>query len=255
MSDIYRRKRDFTVCNAVGICATTKEEFVREVFSMPTEPVSGSVCLIGIPAVIYARENPDIAKIYNNCTLAAIDGMPIVKIGKKKGIKCERCSAPDIMGIIFQESILKNKTHFFYGGKNNDVLQKLKSNLERDYPGIQIAGMFSPPFRPLTEKEDEDICREINELRPDFVWVGIGAPKQEIWISEHVNKIHGTVMLGVGAGFDFIAGTLDKAPAWMERIGIEWLFRLLKEPKRLWKRYIIGGLKYIYYNVIDLIHK
>lgn len=108
--------------------------------------------------------------------------------------------------------------------------------------------MYSPPFRALTEEEDKKICDEINELKPDFLWVGIGAPKQEMWMWKHQEKIHNTVMFGVGAGFNFFAGTLDKAPKWMEKASLEWLFRLSKEPKRLWRRYILGGFKYLYYS-------
>ena len=171
--------------------------------------------------------------------------MPIVKRGRKLGFECDRCAAPDIMGPIFEESVKRNKTHYFYGGKDDEVLVKLRENLEKAYPGIQILGMYSPPFRPLTDEEDAAICREINELKPDFLWVGIGAPKQEMWMWKHQEKIHGTRMLGVGAGFNFFAGTLDKAPAWMEKAGIEWLFRLSKEPKRLWRRYVLGGFKYL----------
>lgn len=246
---VYRRPRNLTVCDVVGVCATTRKEFVEAAFSLPTMPVSATINLVGVPAVISAKENPEIANMYNASTMAAIDGMPIVNIARKKGINCERCAAPDIMGMMFEESIKLGKTHYFYGGKNNEVLEKLKINLECDYPGIKIVGMWSPPFRPLTNNEDEWICAEINKLKPDFLWVGIGAPKQELWMWKHQEKIHNTVMLGVGAGFDFFAGTLAKAPEWMENAGLEWLFRLYKEPKRLWKRYIIGGLKWIYYRV------
>lgn len=245
---IYQRKRDFTVCGVVGVCATTRQEFVQEVFNMPTSPVSATVDLVGVPAIISAKEDPKIAEMYNKSSFAAIDGMPIVKIGLKKGIACERCAAPDIMGVVFTESIKTSKTHYFYGGKDNQVLKKLRENLERDYPGIQISGMYAPPFRPLTEGEDAAICAEINALQPDFLWVGIGAPKQEMWMWEHQKKIHNTVMLGVGAGFNFFAGALDKAPEWMEKASLEWFFRLCKEPKRLWKRYMLGGLKWIYYQ-------
>lgn len=252
---VYQRKRDFVVCGIVGVCATTREEFVREVFSMPTEPISATVDLVGVPAIISAKEDSKIAEMYNNSTMAAIDGMPIVKIGRKKGLKCERCAAPDIMGMMFEESVKQGKTHFFYGGKNNEVLQKLKENLERDYPGIRIVGMYSPPFRPLTEEEDRNICAEINSLRPDFLWVGVGAPKQEMWMWKHREKIHGTVMLGVGAGFNFFSGTLDKAPKWMEKASLEWLYRLVKEPRRLWKRYILGGIKWIYYRIESRLKK
>lgn len=232
--DIYQRKRNFTVCG-IGFCTTTKNEFVKEVFTMPTIPVSGTINLVGVPGIISAKESPEVAEIYESCSFVAVDGMPIVRMAKKKGLICERCAAPDIMGMVFAEGMKQSKTHYFYGGKDDDVLKKLKSNLERDYPDIQIVGMYSPPFRPLTGEEDERICREINRLHPDFLWVGIGAPKQEIWMRNHREKIHGTVMLGVGAGFNFFAGTLDKAPEWMENASLEWLYRLIKEPRRLWK--------------------
>lgn len=247
-SFIYQRERDFNIWGVIGVCATTKKQFVEEVFTMPTSPISATVDLVGVPAIIMAKENPEYAQMYNNCTMAAIDGMPIVKMGLRKGLQCERCAAPDIMGLVFIESIKRGKTHYFYGGKNDDVLKKLRDNLEKRYPGIQIVGMHSPPFRPLTAKEDFDICKEINSLHPDFLWVGIGAPKQEMWMWEHREKINDTVMLAVGAGFDFLAGTLAKAPEWIEKVGLEWLFRLSKEPKRLWRRYILGGFKYIYYS-------
>ena len=243
----YQRKREFTICG-VGFCPTTRKEFVEEAFSMPISPVSGTINLIGVPAVNSAQENKEAAEAFSKCSFAAIDGMPIVKIAKKIGFNCERCAAPDIMGMMFEESVKKNKTHYFYGGKDDEVLKKLKENLEKNYPGIRIVGMYSPPFRPLTEEEDAKICAEINTLHPNFLWVGIGAPKQEIWMYNHREKIHRTVMLGVGAGFNFLSGTLDKAPEWMEKASLEWLYRLIKEPKRLWKRYVISGAKWLFYK-------
>lgn len=242
----YIKKRDFTICNTISVCATTKKECVEQIFNLPTEPMSATINLIGVPAVISAYENPKIKEMYSNATMAIIDGMPIIKKGRKLGFVCDRCAAPDIMGPIFKESVKRGRTHYFYGGKNNEVLLKLRENLEKEYPGIQILGMYSPPFRPLTDEEDTAICEEINRLKPDFLWVGIGAPKQEMWMWKHQSTIRGTRMLGVGAGFNFFAGTLDKAPAWMENIGIEWIFRLAKEPNRLWKRYILGGFKYLF---------
>ena len=246
--EIYQRKRDFTVCG-VGFCPTTRAEFINEAFSMPTTPVSGTIDLIGVPGVISAKEDSKVAEMYAASSFAAIDGMPIVKIARRKGFTCERCAAPDIMGMVFEESVKQGKTHYFYGGKDDEVLKKLRENLEKDFPGIQIIGMYSPPFRPLTDEEDEKICNEINELHPDFLWVGIGAPKQEMWMWNHREKIQGTVMMGVGAGFNFFAGTLDKAPAWMEKASLEWFYRLTKEPKRLWKRYVLGGVKWFFFRV------
>ena len=254
MSTVYKKKRDFSVCGTVGVCATKRDELVNEIMSVPTSPVSASVVLIGVPAVVMAKEDPIIEKMYNEATIAAIDGMPIVKLARKKGLICERCSGEDIVGAIFEESIRLKKTHYFYGGKDEDVLKKLKANLEKRYPGIDIVGMYSPPFHPLTDEEDKRICDEINRLHPDFVWVGIGAPKQELWIQAHRDKIQGSVMLGIGAVFDFLAGTLKMAPQWVVNAGFEWLFRLIIEPRRLWRRYIIGGVKYIYYSVMYNLH-
>lgn len=243
----YQRKRNLEVCG-IGFCALTMDQLMEELFSLPTEPVSATVDLVGVPGIISAKENPKVAETYKFSTMTIIDGMPIVKIARKKGQRCDRCAAPDIMPCIFEKSVEKGKTHYFYGGKDDNVLKKLRKNLERDYPEIQIVGMYSPPFRPLTEEEDKAVCSEINTLHPDFLWVGIGAPKQEIWMADHIEKIHNTVMLGVGAGFNFFAGTLDKAPKWMEKASLEWLFRLTKEPKRLWKRYVLGGFKWLYYR-------
>jgi N-acetylglucosaminyldiphosphoundecaprenol N-acetyl-beta-D-mannosaminyltransferase len=248
----YIRERDFTVCDTVGLCALTKEQFVKETFNLPVEPVSATVVLVGIPAVVSAKEDAGIAEIYNKATMAVIDGMPIIKMARRKGFNAERCAAPDIMGPVFEESVRQDKTHFFYGGKNDQVLKKLCDNLERNFQGIRIMGMYSPPFRPLTAEEDDSLCQEINSLHPDFLWVGIGAPKQEMWMSDHQGKIHHCVMLGVGAGFDFLAGTLNKAPVWMEKCCLEWFYRLCKEPGRLWRRYLIGGFKYLFYSFLQL---
>lgn len=251
----YIRKRDFVICGTVGVCAMTKKQFVKEVFELPVSQESATINLVGIPAVVSAKENYKIAEIYEGATISAIDGMPIVNLARKKGFHCERCAAPDIMGPIFEESIRQKKTHYFYGGKNDEILKKLRTNLERKYDGIQIVGMYSPPFRPLTDEEDKNIIEEINRLKPDFLWVGIGAPKQEIWMAEHQKKIHGCIMLGVGAGFDFFSGNLAKAPAWMENCSLEWFYRFCKEPRRLWRRYILGGFKYLYYSLGDTLEK
>ena len=252
-TSIYHRKRDLTVWGCIGVCAATRQGFIDELFSLPTEPVSATVDLVGIPAVISAKEDDELRRMYNDCTFAAMDGMPIVKMARRRGLKCERCAGPDIMEPVFSESVLRGKTHYFYGGKDDTVLKKLRERLEAEHPGIRIVGMYSPPFRPLTAVEDAHIVDEINSLHPDLIWVGIGAPKQELWMQEHRDRIHGAVMLGVGAAFNFYAGTLAKAPHWMEEAGIEWLFRLIREPARLWRRYLIGGMKYMYYSLRWLI--
>ena len=126
------------------------------------------------------------------------------------------------------------------------TLDTMKSVLERDYPGIAIAGMYAPPFRPLTEKEDAEIIQRINDASPDFVWVGLGAPKQEEWMYAHRGKLC-AVSLGVGAGFDYLAGNIKRAPRIMQKLCLEWLYRLLQDPKRLWKRYVTTNARFIWY--------
>lgn len=251
----YQVDRAFDICNVVGICPSTKKEFIDIVYSVPRTPLSATIDLVGMPAIVSAKENPQYAQMYNESTMTAIDGMPFVRKARRKGINCERCAAPDIMGPVLQAGLPKGATHFFYGGKNDELLEKLRANLESGYPGINIVGMYSPPFRPLTPEEDKDIIQKINDVHPDFLWVGIGAPKQEMWMSNHRESIKNTCMLGVGAAFDFMAGTLDKAPKWLEEAGLEWLYRLCKEPKRLWKRYIIGGIKYSWWSFISSFQK
>ena len=245
----FQVKRAFEICNVVGICPSTKKEFVDIVYSVPRIPISATIDLVGMPAIVSAKENKLYASMYNESTMTAIDGMPFVRKARRMGIECERCAAPDIMGPVLQAGLDRGATHFFYGGKNDELLKKLRENLEKNFPGINIVGMYSPPFRPLTPEEDIDIIQRINDVHPDFLWVGIGAPKQEMWMKNHRESINGTCMLGVGAAFDFMAGTLAKAPKWLEEAGLEWLYRLIKEPKRLWKRYIVGGIKYCWWSV------
>lgn len=125
--------------------------------------------------------------------------------------------------------------HYFYGG-NEGVAKKLAEDLSKRYPGMEVAGTYSPPFRPLSDQEDRAIVERINSTKPDIIWVGLGAPKQEKWMAEHLERIHGTVMIGVGVAFDFHSGNVKWSPAWIRRLGLEWAYRLVKEPKRMWRR-------------------
>lgn len=245
--DHYIYPRNFSLWGNIGFCAALMEENVERILNLPTMPASATVGFVGIPASIACMENETIHKAYNNLTYVSIDGMPIIKKCRKAGINCERCTGPDTMMLLIEESVKQGKTHYFYGGKNNVVLENIRKNLTERFPGIKIVGMYSPPFRELTEEEDKAICEEINRLHPDFVWVGIGQPRQDYWLEMHREKLKDTIILGVGAAFDFAAGSLDRAPDVFQKSGLEWLYRLAKEPKRLGNRYIKGGFKYLYY--------
>ncbi len=181
--------------------------------------------------------------------MAIPDGGPLSSVGQKRGFKnMKRTTGPSLMGEIFKISVSKGYRHFFYGS-TDETLEKLYSVLEKTYPGIQIAGMYSPPFRTMTAEEDEAIVERINETKPDFVWVGLGAPKQEKWMATHQGCVDG-LMIGVGAGFDYHAGNIERAPEWMQKSNLEWVYRLLQDPKRLFGRYWHTNTKFIWNAMI-----
>ena len=155
-----------------------------------------------------------------------------------------RVTGPDLMRVLFEEASQNGLRMYFYGS-TDEILKELRQKLDEQYKGINIAGMYSPPFRKLTQEEDTDTINMINDTKPDIIWIGLGAPKQEIWMNEHKGKLNG-VMIGVGAGFDYFAGRIKRAPQWMQKAGLEWLYRLMQEPKRLFKRYFVTNSKFIY---------
>ena len=160
----------------------------------------------------------------------------------------ERTTGPDYLKEVLKISAEEGYRHFFYGS-TEETLEKLQRTLEKDYPGVQVAGMYSPPFRVLSDEENQEIIQMINNADADFVWIGLGAPKQEKWMAAHKWKIKG-LMVGVGAAFDYLAGNIDRAPMWMQKANLEWLYRLLQEPKRLFKRYFYTNTKFIWNAVI-----
>ena len=147
---------------------------------------------------------------------------------------------------LLRQSATKHYRHYFYGS-TQETLDILRKKVEENYPGAVIAGMYSPPFRPLSPEEDEEVVRRINEAKPDFVWVGLGAPKQERWMAVHEDRVQ-ALMVGVGAAFDYEAGNIRRAPMWMQRHNLEWLYRLMQDPKRLFKRYFVTNTKYLWWT-------
>lgn len=171
------------------------------------------------------------------------DGMPLVWLGRRAGLTVERVCGPDFMPAVVQRGIGLGRTHFFYGGAPGTP-EALVTRLRTLYPGMRVAGTMSPPFRALTPEEDEAIVAEINAAAPDYVWVGLGSPKQDLWLAEHRSQIMAPVLLAVGAAFDFHSGRIRRAPGWMQRSGTEWLYRLLAEPRRLAGRYTVVNARF-----------
>lgn len=198
-------------------------------------------------SLVSARENKEMQQSLLNADLLVPDGMPLVWMLRRRGYKIhDRVYGPDMMLQICEEAAKNSWRCFLYGGKE-ETLKILKESLIRRFPSIIIVGSYSPPFRAVTKEEDEEICRNINSSKPDIVWVGLGAPKQDIWMYGHKDKLDVSVMHGVGAAFDFLSGRIPQAPRWIMQVGLEWLFRLFVEPRRLWKRYTITNIKFIYY--------
>jgi N-acetylglucosaminyldiphosphoundecaprenol N-acetyl-beta-D-mannosaminyltransferase len=187
-----------------------------------------------------ARRAPSYV-IHNAAGMVTPDGMPLVWLSRLMGFRhVDRVYGPDLMLAVCERAVRQGYRHFFYGGAAG-VADKLAVCLQSRFPGLQVAGTYSPPFRPLTCEEDQRVIEEINAVQPDIVWIGMSTPKQERWMADHVKKLSAPVLIGVGAAFDFHAGLKKQAPRWMQRGGLEWFFRLMTEPRRLWRRYLVNN--------------
>jgi len=201
----------------------------------------GYVCVTGVHGVTEAQDDPVFKSILNGAFLNTTDGMPLVWIGRRAvGRWVDRVYGPDLMLEIFKATQDGRFSHFFYGGAPG-VADDLKRKLELRFPGVRIAGTHCPPFRPLTEAEEAELAEKVRAAKPDIVWVGLSTPKQERFMTEHLPKLDCTLMLGVGAAFDFHSGRVRQAPRWIQRSGFEWLYRMASEPRRLWRRYCVNN--------------
>ena len=204
------------------------------------------VTVTGVHGIMESQYDGRVKRIHQKAGMCAPDGMPTVWIGKLYGHReMDRVYGPDLMIEIMRRSVTKGYTHFLYGGKKG-VPELLMERLVALYPELKIVGILSPPFRAMTEEEENNLKDLIEKLTPDIIWVGLSTPKQEKWMATHIGKLKTKVMIGAGAAFDFHAGLLRQAPRWMQRIGLEWFFRLCVEPRRLWKRYLVNNPLFIW---------
>lgn len=209
------------------------------------------ICVVPVSTLVQSRENEFYRSVINHAGMATPDGMPLVWLGKKRGFReIERTYGPDLMLAVCERSKESQYKHFFYGGAPQ-VIEALEFKLKEKFPSLHVVGRYSPPFSEECQEEKEEVLNEINRASPDILWVGLGSPKQDIWMHMHRPKLRVPVMMGVGAAFDFLSGVKRQAPRWMQKAGLEWLFRLACEPKRLWKRYMIGNAKFIWYLTKD----
>lgn len=203
------------------------------------------ICVSNVHTTVMAYRDETYRNVQNSAAMALPDGKPLSIVSKRRGfIEAERVPGPDLMPKIFELSKEKGYRHYFYGS-TQETLDKLKAQLQKKYPHLQIAGMYSPPFRSLSEEEDREIIEKINDSKPDFIWVALGAPKQENWMYDHRDKVNG-IMLGVGAAFDFEAGTVKRAPRWVQELCLEWLYRIMQDPIRLIPRYLDTNFSFMW---------
>jgi N-acetylglucosaminyldiphosphoundecaprenol N-acetyl-beta-D-mannosaminyltransferase len=211
------------------------------------------IAVAGMHGIIEARHRAEFRQAIADADLVVADGMPVIWLGRLRGHSLSRrVYGPELMLWFCKETALAGCRHYLLGGAPG-VPEQLAASLDKSCPGITIVGMRSPPFRPVTAEEDAAIVENINRAAPDVLWVGLGTPKQEMWMHQHRGKLRVPVMIGVGAAFDFLSSKKRQAPIWMRERGLEWLFRLVQEPQRLWKRYLVGGAEFIFLVALELL--
>ncbi len=247
-SDTYR------YLSGVRIDNTTYQDTVNRIVKLSKRKSGSFVCIENAYVLTLAARDDYFKKIVNSSELATCDGMALVWALKLLGLKdAQKVSGPDLTPLICKKAEQLNLKVGFYGATPK-VLKLMANNLKLKFPGLDIAYLFSPPFRLMNEAEDKDVISKIIDSGINILFIGIGCPKQEIWAFEHKDKIP-AVIITVGAAFDFIAGALLRAPKWMQAFGLEWLFRLSQEPRRLWKRYVVSNTLFIYLLARQLIRE
>ncbi len=228
----------------VRISALTFEGALRTIEGWVARRERHYVNICTTHTVLECHDAPALAAIVNGAGMATPDGMPLVWLGRLAGHQVERVYGPDVMLAVCERGQAHGYSHFFYGGAEG-VADALVTRLRGKFPALKVAGVYSPPFRPLTPHEERETAALINSSGADIVWVGLGTPKQDYFVARFRPLLEAPVLLAVGAAFDFHAGRVRQAPPWMQRGGLEWLFRLTQDPRRLWRRYILGNPRFV----------
>ncbi len=204
------------------------------------------VCVTGVHGIMESHRDPELRRIHADAGLVTPDGMPAVWCAHWAGAKhVERVYGPDLMIAVLARAEQEGWRSFFYGGKEG-VPGTLVARLRERFPRLEVAGTYSPPFRPLTDEEKDGVVRRIEHADPHLIWVGLSTPKQERWMAEFRPRLSAPALFGVGAAFDINAGLLPQAPAWMQRRGLEWAYRTYREPRRLWRRYLRNNPAFVF---------
>jgi N-acetylglucosaminyldiphosphoundecaprenol N-acetyl-beta-D-mannosaminyltransferase len=236
----------------VGVSCLNMEEAIELISEAIADRRKEYICVTGVHGIMESQADEELRRIHNRSFLTVPDGMPTVWLGKLNGHwKMGRVYGPDLMLELCQISRERGFKHFLYGG-NIGIAKKLKTNLETRFPGIQIVGTYTPPFRPLNEEEENELAEQVAKCQPDCFWVGLSTPKQDRFMASYLERLDSTIMLGVGAAFDIHTGGIRDAPNWMKNSGLQWLHRLSQEPRRLWRRYLINNPIFIFKSLCQL---
>ena len=245
--------RKFQILDS-AIVAITWRSILSLIITWGEKRESRYICICNVHSVVTAKRQPELQKVINNADLATPDGMPLVWMMRRSGSPSQqRINGPDLMWK-YCEVAEKNNQSLYLFGSTESTLELLALKLRDAYPQLRIAGTYAPPFRPITEDEDRETIDRINNSGAGVVFVGLGCPKQELWMASHRGKVK-AVMIGVGAAFDYHAGTVKRAPKWMQHSGLEWFYRLASEPKRLWKRYLTTNSLFVYYLLASMFNR
>lgn len=236
----------------IGVSAITMADAVGVIARWIATSDRQYVCVTGVHGVMESQDHPELREIHNRAGLVTPDGMPLVWVSRFVGYReVERVYGPDLMLACCAEFVSKGVRHFFYGGAPG-VAERLAARLQDRFPGLIVAGTWSPPFSELTPADERAMLDHIAMAAPNIIWVGLSTPKQERWMARQVGRLPPAVLIGVGAAFDFNAGLKRQAPRWMQRSGLEWAFRLLTEPGRLWRRYLNNNPRFLWRIALQL---
>jgi len=213
----------------------------------------GYVCLTGVHGIMEAQRDFSLKSVFAEALLVAPDGMPTVWMGRLQGFTTmQRVFGPDLMVDIIGRAEFRNCVHFFCGGEPG-VAERLREEMLRRFPGVRIAGTYSPPFGPMTPVEESEFEAKVRLVKPDIIWVGLSTPKQERFMARYLPILDTKLMIGVGAAFLFHTGAIKDSPKWVKQAGMQWLHRLLQEPSRLWKRYLLNNPRFVFYALLQSI--
>jgi len=222
----------------VGVSIVNMDDAIRFSESVIRSRDKGYVCVTDVHGIIEAQSDITFREVLNGSIMTTPDGMPLVWVGRIQGHKrIRRVYGPDYLLEMCRVSVERGYRHFFFGGKPG-VTKRLTLELSKRFPGLQVAGTYTPPFRPLNPCEEQELEALVAEAKPDVFWVGLGSPKQERFMAQYSGRLDVKLMVGVGAAFDIHSGNVKEAPKWLKAAGLQWLHRLIQEPRRLWRRYL-----------------